>query len=111
MRLIRSVMYSVALVPLALAVEGMPVISPDRATWAILYAGVLPTGLAFLLRVMLIRSAGPIFMSLVAYVVPLWAVLLGVLLLGEDLRASTYAGAAIILAGVGLTQLRFLWPR
>lgn len=102
---------AVALVPLALAVEGVPVISPDRATWAILYAGVLPTGLAFLLRVMLIRSAGPIFMSLVAYVVPLWAVLLGVLLLGEDLRASTYAGAAIILAGVGLTQLRFLWPR
>lgn len=97
--------------PIALLIEGRPEISDTRATWALLYAGVLPTGLAFLLRVVLIRSAGPIFMSLVAYVVPLWAVLLGVLLLDETLQPSTYIAAAIILSGVGLTQLRFLWPR
>ncbi len=102
---------TLVLTPLALLVEGMPEITSARATWAVLYAGILPTGLAFLLRVVLIRSAGPIFMSLVAYIVPLWAVLLGVILLDETLRPSTYIGAIIILSGVGLTQLRFLWPR
>ena len=102
---------TLVLTPLALLVEGMPEITSARATWAVLYAGILPTGLAFLLRVVLIRSAGPIFMSLVAYIVPLWAVLLGVILLDETLRPSTYIGEIIILSGVGLTHLRFLWPR
>lgn len=102
---------ALALIPLALLTEGLPQISGTRATWALVYAGVLPTGLAFLLRVVLIRSAGPIFMSLVAYIVPLWAVLLGVALLGETLRLNTYIAATIILSGVGLTQLRFIWPR
>lgn len=99
---------TLVLTPLALLAEGLPQITGAQATWAILYAGLLPTGLAFLLRVVLIRSAGPIFMSLVAYIVPLWAVLLGVVLLGETLRLSTYIGAVIILSGVGLTQVRFL---
>ncbi len=102
---------TLVLAPIALLSEGMPQIDNSRATWALLYAGLIPTGLAFLLRVVLIRSAGPIFMSLVAYIVPLWAVLLGVVLLGESLRPSTYIAALIILSGVGLTQLRFLWPR
>ncbi len=102
---------SLALTPLALLLEGVPEITSSRATWAMLYAGVIPTGLAFLLRVVLIRSAGPIFMSLVAYIVPLWAVLLGVVLLNETLTLSTYLGALIILLGVGLTQLRFLKKR
>ena len=102
---------ALALTPLAILVEGLPEITGTRATWAVLYAGIFPTGLAFLLRVVLIRSAGPIFMSLVAYIVPLWAILLGVLLLDETLSPSTYSAAAIILSGVGLTQLRFLWPR
>jgi len=102
---------ALALTPLALLVEGLPEITGARGTWAILYAGLFPTGLAFLLRVVLIRSAGPIFMSLVSYIVPLWATLLGVILLDETLMPSTYIGAAIILSGVGLTQLRFLWPR
>lgn len=102
---------SVILTPLALLLEGVPAITAERATWAMLYAGLIPTGLAFLLRVVLIQSAGPIFMSLVAYIVPIWAVVLGVILLNETLTISTYIGAAIILSGVGLTQLRFLKQR
>lgn len=102
---------TLALTPIAVLIEGPPEITHSRATWSLLYAGILPTGLAFLLRVVLIQSAGPIFMSLVAYIVPLWGVLLGVILMNETLRPSTYIAAAIILSGVGLTQLRFLWPR
>ena len=102
---------AIALTPIALLLEGLPEITGERATLALLYAGILPTGLAFLLRVVLIRSAGPIFMSLVAYIVPLWAVFLGVILLNESLSLSTYVGAAIILSGVGLTQLRLLKKR
>jgi drug/metabolite transporter (DMT)-like permease len=102
---------ALVLTPIALLSEGLPEITGTQPTWAMLYVGIIPTGLAFLLRVVLIRSAGPVFMSMVAYIVPLWAVLLGVLFLGETLGTSTYIGALIILSGVGLTQLRFLWPR
>jgi drug/metabolite transporter (DMT)-like permease len=102
---------SLVLIPVAILVEGVPEVTASRATWAVLYAGILPTGLAFVLRVVLIRFKGPIFMSLVAYIVPLWAVLLGVIFLGETPEPSTYIAAAIILFAVGLTQMRFLWPR
>jgi len=102
---------TIVLAPIALLLEGLPEITGERATWVLLYAGILPTGLAFLLRVMLIRSSGPIFMSLGSYIVPLWAVLLGVILLNETLSPSTYVGAGIILSGVGLTQLRLLKKR
>jgi len=101
---------ALVLTPFALLVEGLPEVTNSRATWAMFYAGIFPTGLAFLLRVVLIRSVGPIFMSLVAYIVPLWAVLLGVILLGETLELSTYFAALIILSGVALTQLRLLRP-
>ena len=79
---------ALVLTPLALLVEGLPEITGTRATWAMLYVGIVPTGLAFLLRVVLIQSAGPIFMSLVAYIVPLWAVLLGVFFSGRNSGAQ-----------------------
>jgi drug/metabolite transporter (DMT)-like permease len=47
----------------------------------------------------------------VAYIVPIWAVILGVVLLNETLTISTYIGAVIILSGVGVTQLRLLKKR
>ena len=103
---------TVVLAPLALAIEGVPDVDGSRATWALLYAGLIPTGLAFLLRVVLIQSAGPIFMSLVAYVVPLWAVLLGVVLLDESLRAQhLYRRRHHPVGRRADRQLRFLLPR
>lgn len=96
------------LVPLALIFEGWPQISMTRATTAMLYIGVMPTAVAFFLRVHIIRNAGSIFMSLVSYIVPIWAVIFGIVLLGEELPRSLFAGLALILFGIGLSEWRNL---
>lgn len=91
-------------VPLALWQEGLPP-APDKRTWiALAFLGLVPTAAANLLRVLVIRSAGPVFMSLTNYQVPLWSVILGALILNEPLPPSLLWGMLLILTGVGLSQ-------
>ena len=71
------------LAPLALIFEGLPDVAVSRATLALVFVGLLPTGIAFYLRIRIIQSAGMIFMSLVAYIVPVWAVIFGISLMGD----------------------------
>lgn len=98
------VLGSAIVIPAAWLVEGPPPM-PSRETLAILAVlGLIPTAGANLLRVLVIRSAGPTFMSLTNYQVPIWSVLLGALILGEPLPASLLMALALILGGVGLSQ-------
>ncbi len=91
-------------VPAAWLREGPPPM-PDRQTLGVLLVlGVVQTAAANFLRVLTIRTAGPTFMSLTNYQVPLWSVVLGALILGEPLPASLLLALALILAGVGLSQ-------
>ena len=100
--------------PLAAWREGLPPL-PAAQGWAILaFLGLVPTAAANLLRVLVIRSAGPVFMSLTNYQVPLWSVLLGAWLLGEPLPPSFLGAMVLVLAGVALAQwgaLRRLFGR
>lgn len=89
---------------LALIFEGLPPLPSREVIVVILILGLVQTAAANLLRVMVIRSAGPVFMSLTNYQVPLWSVLLGVLLLGEDVEPSLFMAMILILAGVFLSQ-------
>ncbi|MBT8474476.1 MAG: EamA family transporter [Rhodobacteraceae bacterium] len=102
------------LVPLAVAIEGVPRALPAGPTAALLYLALFPTALAAFLRVQVITTAGSLFMSLVSYMVPVWAVIFGVTLRSEALPPQLYIALAIILAGIGLSQWRSfsaLWRR
>ncbi|MGJ8547056.1 MAG: DMT family transporter [Sulfitobacter sp.] len=91
-------------VPIAFIAEGPPPL-PSPEIWAVLaFLGLVPTAAANFLRVLVVRSAGPVFMSLVNYQVPVWSVLLGVLLLSEPLPSSLLVAMTLILIGVGLSQ-------
>ncbi|MEP1356222.1 MAG: DMT family transporter [Tateyamaria sp.] len=92
-------------VPLALINEGPPPLPDTKTMLVIGFLGLIPTAAANMLRVLVIRSAGPVFMSLTNYQVPVWSVLMGVWLLGEPLPASLLLALALILIGVGLSQL------
>lgn len=96
---------SVVALPIAIYVEGMPTEINTKALFALLYLGVLPTAVAQVLLTHVIRDAGPVFMSLVNYQVPLWSVFLGALILAEPLPPSLLLGLAMILFGVALSQL------
>jgi drug/metabolite transporter (DMT)-like permease len=74
------------------------------ATWSCVAGlGILSTAFAYILYFNLIASAGATNTSLVTLVVPVGAILLGVLFLGEQLDAYELAGIALI--GLGLVTI------
>jgi drug/metabolite transporter (DMT)-like permease len=94
-------------VPVALAIDQPWQLAPSwTSVYAVIWIGIGPTAVATLAYLMLIGSAGPTFMSLVNYGVPVVALALGVVLLGEAPGANAYSGLMLILAGIALSQLR-----
>lgn len=105
---------ALVVLPAAILTHGAPA-NPGGVGLALLaLLGLVPTAGANLLRILVIRSAGPVFMSLTNYLVPLFAVLFGASFLGDALPASLVAAMGFILCGVGLSQygaLRRLFTR
>ena len=95
---------SAIILPAALISKGVPQMPEARPLLALLYLGLLPTGFATYLLVGIIRSAGPSFLSQVNYHVPVWSVLLGVLVLNEDLPGRFILALAIIIGGLMLAR-------
>jgi drug/metabolite transporter (DMT)-like permease len=77
-----------------------------RALWAIGYLALFGSLLAFSAYIYLAKAWPPAKMGTYAYLNPLVAVLLGVLVLHESFGLRGYVGMAIILAAVALVQLR-----
>lgn len=95
---------TVIILPTAWAIEGPPLM-PDGQTLALIAVlGLIPTAAANLLRVIVVREAGPTFMTLTNYQVPVWAVVLGAIFLGETLPASLLLAMALILTGLCISQ-------
>lgn len=66
--------------------------------------GMLGTGLAFVLHLRNNRLVGASGASMVTYLIPVFAVLAGVLVLGETLTWFQPVGALVVLAGVAIAQ-------
>ncbi|WP_203616996.1 DMT family transporter [Streptomyces bauhiniae] len=73
---------------------------------AIAALGALGTGVAMLIQYGLVAEVGPTTAQMVTYFVPVIATVAGVTILGESLRWTTPVGAAIVIAGAALTQVR-----
>lgn len=101
-------MGALVLVPLAWIIDGPLQITQSSAAWALLYTALFPTGLAAIMRVRVITTAGSLFMSFTSYMVPVWAVLFGATLMGEALPSQLFWALALILAGIGISQSRAL---
>lgn len=69
---------------------------------AVVALGVFTTALAGIGYVFLVQRQGPVFMSMAIYLAPLWAMALGLLLMGERPGWPAYAALGLILAGVAL---------
>jgi len=87
--------------PLALAVDGVPAhgISVE-ATLSWLALGVLCSGVAFVLFYLILESASATQASIVSYIIPIFAALLGWAVLGESIGVNLVIGLALIVAGV-----------
>ncbi len=69
-----------------------------------LLLGIFPTALASLILFWIIAQVGPSFLSLSNYLIPAFALFLGVVLLGEHLSGQALAGFILILAGIWISQ-------
>lgn len=75
--------------------------------FALLALGALSTALATVVYFRLVVRAGPTFLSLINYLIPVWAVVLGAVVLGERLPARAFGALALILAGVVIARWQF----
>ena len=71
---------------------------------SLLYLGVFPTAIAFVLRFHIISKAGPIFLSYVAYLIPAFAIIWGFIFLKETINFNTFLGVILVLLGVFIGQ-------
>jgi drug/metabolite transporter (DMT)-like permease len=71
---------------------------------SVVVLGIVGTGVAYIILFALLRTAGPSRTILITYLIPGVAVLYGVLLLGEPLRAVSLGGLVLVLAGVALAS-------
>jgi drug/metabolite transporter (DMT)-like permease len=93
---------TVMLLPLALIIDRPWTLAmPGVATWsAILGTAVLSTALGYMLYFRILATAGATNLLLVTFLIPVSAILLGALVLGERLSAQHFLGMALIGAGL-----------
>jgi drug/metabolite transporter (DMT)-like permease len=93
------------------AVFSLPDIAPSPTAWgALLVVGVLCTGVAYILYFRLIENAGPSKALTVTFLIPVFAIGYGVVLLNEHITAWMLMCGAIILIGTGLSSGLLRWP-
>lgn len=87
-----------------LAVWQWPATSPGWLAWtSAAVLGVICTALAYVLYFRLLARAGPSTAMTVTYLIPVFGVTWGAMLLGERLTGTAIAGGLLVLAGVALT--------
>ncbi|HWS74245.1 MAG TPA: DMT family transporter [Quisquiliibacterium sp.] len=93
-----------ALVLAPLALVWWPQEPVSAVAWgSTLVMGVACTGIAYILYFRLIERAGPSRAITVTFLVPVFAVLWGALVLGESLTGQMLAGGLVILLGTALS--------
>jgi len=91
----------VLVLPLALVWERPWTLHPSAVTWAALLGlGLLSTALAYLIFFRILAAAGATNVMLVNFLIPVSALLLGMLLLGERPGWSVFGGMACIFTGL-----------
>ncbi len=75
-----------------------------NSLYAIIYLGIFPTAIAFQFRYYITKTSGPVFLSYVAYLIPVFAVIWGYILLSEKIGLQSLIGIFLILFGVYLGQ-------
>jgi drug/metabolite transporter (DMT)-like permease len=99
---------AVVAVPASLAIDHPWTLDATaQSLLAIAGLGLLPTAVGYILVFRIIASAGAGFASFNNYLVPLFGVFWGVLILGEQPQPQALLGLLIVLAGLAAPRL---WP-
>ena len=85
----------------AFGFESMATIQWDEsAIGSILYLSIIGSVVTFVVYYWLLKRVEAVYLSLVSFINPIVAVVLGSVVLGETLAASVFVGAAFVLVGI-----------
>jgi drug/metabolite transporter (DMT)-like permease len=80
-------------------------VRPDPAAWfSVIWLGVFGSGLAYMLYFRLLGRWGATRTALVAYLLPIYGIVLGFLVLQEHIDITLILGTALIIAGVAIVN-------
>ena len=93
------------LLPLSIFIETPWELNPSlESTLALLYLGVVATGLAWLIRFRILTVNGLVFQTQVAYLIPIFGVLFGYLLMDEIITWRVIVSLVIIMIGIYIVK-------
>ncbi len=104
-----GVMLIAALVMVPLAAVAEPPALGDisaEVALAVAFLGLVSTATATVLYFKLITLAGPTFLSMINYLIPIWALMLGAIALGERPEWNALVALVLILSGIVLAETR-----
>ena len=103
---------TVMMVPIALIVDQSWTIAlPGAGVWGALFGlAAISTTLAYVMYYRILATAGAVNLLLVTFLVPVSAILLGAVFLGERLSANHYLGMAAIALGLAAIDGRVFRP-
>jgi drug/metabolite transporter (DMT)-like permease len=94
------------LVILGFVVEGPPVIDwTPQLVWVVLYQGLLATGIAFWVQIVILRNLSAVSTNLTLMAVPVVGVVSSAIILGEDITTSLLLGLLLVILGVAVNLL------
>jgi drug/metabolite transporter (DMT)-like permease len=85
---------------------GLITSAPPDALFAVLWLGIFGSGLAYLAFFRLIEHWGATRTSSVAYLLPVWGVVLGLIVLNEPLQSGLILGTGLVILGIALVNMQ-----
>tara|TARA_Y100001970_G_scaffold280236_1_gene388877 strand:- start:3906 stop:4799 length:894 start_codon:yes stop_codon:yes gene_type:complete len=87
--------------PISLIIEQPWNLNPSlESTLSLIYLGIFPTGVAWLLRFMILKRNGLVFQSQVAYLIPIFGVILGYIFLNELVTSKILISLLAVIVGI-----------
>ncbi len=96
---------SIIVFPISMFFEQPWNLSPSLdSMFALLYLGVFPTGVAWLLRFHILKNNGVVFQSQVAFLIPIFGVILGYIFLNELITSKVIVSLLLVIFGIYLVK-------
>ncbi len=96
---------TIIIFPISIFVEQPWNLSPRLdSTLSLIYLGIFPTGIAWLLRFRILKNNGLVFQSQVAYLIPIFGVVLGYIFLKELITSKVLIALMAVIIGIYLVK-------
>jgi drug/metabolite transporter (DMT)-like permease len=74
------------------------------STISVIYLGIFSTGIAWLLRFYILKNNGLVFQAQVAYLIPIFGVILGFLILNEEITYKVIIALIAVIIGIYIVK-------